>query len=345
MTAPAVLQLHDESWDSGLAHYALTLSAELVKRGRRVLFWAKKDSYAAAKARSLGLETRELERAWFRLASLRKELSRAGVGVVDAHTGSAQSLGAALTAGSRAALVRTCADARPPKGHALSRALAKRTRAYVAANSVLAAHLSKAFPKTRVELIAQGVAAPAEPPPPLPPVPAAGLLGRLDPVKGHADLIEAAALLRARDVDVRLRFAGEGRLKRELAGTAAARIPGGAEFLGRVESAAAFIATCTIGCVPSTGSEAVSRAALEWMASGRPVVATRVGGLPDLIVHGETGLLVSPANPAELAEALETLTRDQALAARMGQAARERWARKFSPAVFAHATERLYDSL
>lgn len=241
--------------------------------------------------------------------------------------------------------MRTCADARPPKTHALARALARRTSAYVCANTVLEAHVRAAFPGARVELIPQGAAAPMDPPPPAPASPAAGLLGRLDPVKGHADLLEAAALLRGRGLRLPLRFAGDGKLKASLVGAAARLAPGEAEFLGRVEDPAAFIASCSVGCVPSTGSEAVSRAALEWMACARPVVAARVGGLPDLVVNHETGLLVPPGSPAALADALESLVRDEGLAARMGQAGRRRWEKLYSPEAFASRTEALYASL
>jgi glycosyltransferase involved in cell wall biosynthesis len=102
------------------------------------------------------------------------------------------------------------------------------------------------------------------------------------------------------------------------------------------------LARCRVGVVASVGSEAVSRAALEWMAAGRPVVASRVGCLPDLVIEGETGFLVPPANPRALAQALARFLQEPGLAERMGAAGRRRFDEKFSLGRFADETESLY---
>ncbi len=334
-----ILQLHDESWDSGLAHYALTLSAQLARRGHDVRFWAAPGSHAARQARFLGLKTTELSRPWLSLSKWRSQLRRDGVELVNAHTGGSHSLGAALAAGSGAALVRTRGDARPPKGHALARALARRTDLFIAANAAIAGQLSGLFPGRPVAVAYQGLAIPAEAP--LASDPVVGILGRLDPVKGHEDVIAAARLLGEDLPDARFAAAGDGALREPLA-RAAAALGGRFVFRGYVPDALRFISDCRVGVVASRGSEAVSRAALEWMSLGRPVVATKVGCLPELVEDGVTGVLVPPGDPKALAQAVAALLEDPARAQAMGRAGRERFLQRFTIDSFADRTEELY---
>ena len=82
---------------------------------------------------------------------------------------------------------------------------------------------------------------------------------------------------------------------------------------------------------PSVIPDAFSRVVLEAMAAGRAVVATAVGGTPELIEDGESGLLVPRHDPAALAAAIERLLDDPALAARLGAAARRRVQTRFAP--------------
>jgi len=84
---------------------------------------------------------------------------------------------------------------------------------------------------------------------------------------------------------------------------------------------------------------------LEAMACGTAVVASRVGGIPEVVADGETGLLVPPGDPVALADAVNALVRDQALAAAMGQRGRERAVAEFDWAGIARQTVRLYEEL
>lgn len=334
-----ILQLHDEPWDSGIAHYALTLAQELSRRGHRVFFWAAAGSFALRKAEETGLEALGISRPWLRLPGLRRRVRDLGIEVINAHTGSSHSLAAALAWGRRSAVVRTRAEARPPASHPLARLLARRTQAFIAPNTSIRGQLRDAFPSVRVELVLPGIPAPELSP--LPDSPVVGILGRLDPVKGHEDMLEAARLLRRRFPEARFLAAGDGRPER-LARLQGLAHGGGMEFLGYVEDAPAFIARCRIGVVASVSSEAVSRAALEWMSLGRPLVATSVGGLPDLLAEGETGFLVPPANPRQLSQALERLLSSPDLARAMGRKARERFEGLFGLERLAAQTEELY---
>jgi len=81
---------------------------------------------------------------------------------------------------------------------------------------------------------------------------------------------------------------------------------------------------CSIAVAPSTWPEPFGVVVLEAMAAGRPVIASRIGGLPDMVVDGETGLLISPDDPAALRTALERLLADRDLREQFGQAGQRR---------------------
>jgi glycosyltransferase involved in cell wall biosynthesis len=97
--------------------------------------------------------------------------------------------------------------------------------------------------------------------------------------------------------------------------------------------------------VPSTRPEPFGLVALEAAAAGLPVVATAHGGLPEIIRHEETGVLVAPKDPSALAMALRRLADDPGAAAAMGAAAAADVASRFSPAATVAAVEALYDEL
>ena len=114
------------------------------------------------------------------------------------------------------------------------------------------------------------------------------------------------------------------------------------QFLGHQPSAIEFMKGCSLGIIASIGSEEVSRACLEWMAAGRPVVGTLVGCLPELIDNEETGLLVPPGDSAALGDAIFHLLNDDALAVRCGKTAYEMIRRKFNERIQLEKTLDLY---
>jgi glycosyltransferase involved in cell wall biosynthesis len=115
----------------------------------------------------------------------------------------------------------------------------------------------------------------------------------------------------------------------------------GAQPHGRI---AAFLASFDVA-VSSSDFEGGPLAVLEYMAAGKAIVATRVGGLPDLIDDGVEGLLVPRRNPAELASAIERLLDDSALRAELATRARERQQREFDLGTTIRRLETLYESL
>ena len=82
---------------------------------------------------------------------------------------------------------------------------------------------------------------------------------------------------------------------------------------------------------------------IDAMAAGKAVIASAISGIPELVVHGETGLLVDPANPRMLADAIHRLASDPALRARLGANAREKVAREFAPDACAQQLISLFD--
>src|SRR5207237_208829 len=124
-------------------------------------------------------------------------------------------------------------------------------------------------------------------------------LGRLDPVKGHEDFMVAASETLRSVPQARFLAAGTGsssRMEHLQEWAKKRKIDGSLQYLGYVDDAERFIARCRVGVVASLESEAVSRAALEWLSQGRPVIATRVGCLPDMI-DDSCGVLVPAGHP------------------------------------------------
>lgn len=146
------------------------------------------------------------------------------------------------------------------------------------------------------------------------------VVGRLFAVKGQAHLIDALSKLDDLH-QVKLLVVGDGPLRLELE-RHAARV-GVAErvrFLGFRPDITRILQSVDCVCLPSLW-ELLPYAALEAAAQGRPIVATEVGGVPRLLSHGDTALLVPPADPAALAAAIRSLARDPAEARRLGEAA------------------------
>jgi glycosyltransferase involved in cell wall biosynthesis len=340
-----IVHLEDEPWDSGIAHYAVTLAAEQAGRGHRVTVWGSAGSPVLKSAAEAGLAVRGWTpgpEGWLELRAQRREMAALAPAVLNAHTGSSLAL-ALLTAPKGAAVVRTRGDARPASATTLTNWAAKRTQRFIAANAVIAAQLKFAFPRTPVSLVPPGIDGPDDAAP-MPGMPFVGILARLDEVKGHDVLLDAAEKLKPSIPDLKILCAGDGKLRQRLSWQLPARgLDWTVNFLGYVPDRWTFLAGCRIGVVASIGSEAVSRAALEWMAAGRPLVATRVGGLPELVEDGVTGLLIPPGDSAALADAIKSLLDDPRRAEEMGRAGRERWEEYFSPAPFYLNTQKAYE--
>jgi L-malate glycosyltransferase len=208
--------------------------------------------------------------------------------------------------------------------------------------------------------------------------PLAGTVSRLDPIKGVADFVEAAGLLvpgarcqvpgatkasasrlakrhasaftwhLARGTWHQLPYflvAGDGSERARLEALAAERGLGDRiRFLGERRDIPRLLAALDVFVLPSI-SEGLSNAILEAMAAGRPVVATAVGGNPELVREGETGLLIPSRAPQALSAAIEALLLDPDRARRLGSAGARRAAEQFALPRMIEGYERLYEEV
>lgn len=177
----------------------------------------------------------------------------------------------------------------------------------------------------------------APPPPPIGGTVA--FVGRIVGRKGLDVLIEALAMAPGWD---ELVVVGDG-WDRSRCERLAAPLAGRVRFVGWLDEAgvAEILSQARVVAVPSRWPEPFGIVGIEAMAAGRPVVASRVGGIPEWLDDGETGLAVAPGDVAALATALTQLLADDELAARLGRAAWERSAR-FSAGLHLDALDRVY---
>ncbi len=167
-------------------------------------------------------------------------------------------------------------------------------------------------------------------------------VGRLIPIKGHLVLLRALAQARGRVPGATLAVAGRGPLEPALRTYARELgLEGAVDFLGFVSPVQKAIDRAAIVVVPSIG-EGFGMVALEAMERARPVIASAVGGLPEIVVDGETGIVVPPGDAEALADAIVRLAGDLDTAEAMGRRARERALGEFPPERSAARIEELY---
>ena len=172
-----------------------------------------------------------------------------------------------------------------------------------------------------------------------------GALGRLEPQKRHDDLIRAIALLKRGGTPVQCVIAGHGPDRSKLqALIGELGLEADVRLLGHREDIAGLIRALDVAAL-SSAFEGSPLAVMEYMACGAPIVATAVGGVPELIQDGVHGLLVAPGDPPALAAGIRRLLDDRALAAQLGGAATERQRAEFDLDVVVRRLEQLYVAL
>lgn len=175
-----------------------------------------------------------------------------------------------------------------------------------------------------------------------PAVPLIGSVGSLYPVKAFDVLLHATALLRRDHPDIHVLIAGDGpererleALSRELG------LVGSVSLAGRREDVPSVLRALDLA-VCCSKSEGSPLSVMEYMQAGLAVVASNVGGVPDLIEPEVNGLLVAPGDPAALAAAVAGLLDDRRRAQAMGDRGRERQRAEFDVDVLVHRVEALY---
>lgn len=172
-----------------------------------------------------------------------------------------------------------------------------------------------------------------------------GTVAVLEERKGHRFLLEAAALLKQQGLRLKYRFAGEGLQRQKLQQIALELgLREEVEFGGFIPDIPGFLSTIDIFVLPSL-HEGLGVAVLEAMAAGKAVVATRVGGLADLVDDTITGLLVAAKDCGALAQAISKLLSQPGLAQQMGESGRERVRKHFTAEQMAKKNEDFYYEL
>jgi glycosyltransferase involved in cell wall biosynthesis len=323
----------------------LALARGLRDRGHRQQIVSPEGSALESRARGDGF----LVASVTNLPKLRRLLC--GFDVIHAHTGRSQNLAFCATAGLKVRRVVTRHVAFAPNHPSVHRLKYTLTCHGIIAVSqaVRAALLGAGISGDRIQVISTGVEWPAS----LPNEEerrairsrwgfgdgdfVAGHLGAFTAEKGQDVAVAAAALLQPRMPQLRMVLAGDGPLRDSL------RMNTPVLFPGHVSCRAEFLAALDLFIMPSR-SEAWGLAALEAMAQGIPVVASRVGGLPEMIEANESGWLVAPGDAGELARAIERAASDREALRAMGARARAR-AKQFSLEETAERTEAFYQRL
>lgn len=351
-----VLHLAANRWWTGSADPVLSLASALRARGHRVLLGVIPGDRFEAKARQSGLDLVDGLRLSARAAPLevardvrrlRALVRDAGIDVIHTHHSHDHWVSLLArpraTSGRRPAIARTFHNLRSVKRGAVARRLYARTAAVFAVSRQIAERCRDVG--IEPERVAQvpGIAD-------LPRFASAGdaraireefglgeapvivTVSRLAANRGHELLL--AGFRRLLDVmpESRLLMVGKGETRRSLEGLVAELgLTRHVVFTGyRDRDLPEVLAAADCFALMAAGSDDSCRAALEAMAASRPVVARRVGALPETVVHGETGLLVDDESAESVAAALGAVLGDPARARAMGVAGRARAEREFS---------------
>jgi lipopolysaccharide heptosyltransferase II len=226
-------------------------------------------------------------------------------------------------------------------------------RLVIVPSAALGAYLTQRFgvPKERLRVVPRGVDLDEftlrPPRPTTEGLWSLGLFGRVSPLKGHAVALRACAELRRRGLAVRLLIAGDAPgapVRQPLQALARSlRIADAVEWLGPREDMPDVIASVDAVLVPSVYPESFGRSVIEAQAVGRPVIASRLGALAELIEDGTSGLLVPPEDPHALAQAAARLLQDEALRRRCIAEGRRRVEAEWSASAMVERTLAVYE--
>jgi glycosyltransferase involved in cell wall biosynthesis len=354
-----ILHLDTERGWRGGERQAFWLAAELARRGHLSVVAARAGHALARRAREVGMPvvncSPRFEGDPLRVYRLRRAILRFGVDVVHAHTGHDVTLGALAIVGTRARLVAARRVDFRLRDNAGTRWKYSRPAAIIAVSHAVADVLvACGIARDRIHVVPDGVDVHRE----IAPAPAAVLaeLGVADgaPVAiqvaqlvGHKDPVNfVRAMARARRDAPALHglLVGDGVLRPAVEAEIAALGAGAYVHLaGYRTDADALLAAASV-CVLSSREEGMGSVLLDALFLGRPIAATRAGGIPEVVDDGVTGLLAPVHDPEALGAAIARLANDPALAERLGQAARAR-ATDFSVERMADATEAVYDAV
>lgn len=373
-TRPRLLYLTNSDWIGGMERCTINLSTEFTLRGwdvrsvfletqrsRALLEWARAQGFAAETSPAL-LSYYDTH-TYSQMLALRRLIAVSKADIVHLHAGSnflsLKDVLAARLSGRRSCVASIHSAESWHEGNQRER---RKTRVAAALCDALIVHsraarqvlLDAGVPARKVHLAPLGI----RPPCPTPRRDARARLGlapdafvvstnaRLVSHKGVADLIEALARVNDPDRTVRLLIAGEGPERSGLEALADRRLLGKTRFLGHVsDHADLYAASDLFALAPLDAHESFGLVFIEAALHGVPSVGTRVGGIPEAILDGQTGLLVSPRAPDELALAIERLRSKPELRARLGAAALARAHATFTISQMTDRYQEVYETI
>lgn len=361
-----LLHLVANRWWTGNADPALDLARTLAGRGHAVWFGCVRGDVLEAHVREAGVPLLEgvflarTSRPWRLLADvwgIARFVRRERIDLVHTHQTHDHWLAALALRGTVARLVRTVHHRRAAQHGMMARWVFRRTDAILASSEAIAERLRAGLAGTRPVTVVPGAVDVRLFNPDVDPTavraelgvgaaPVAGCVARMVPGRGHDVLLRAAVLLRARRPGARIVLVGRGEIHAQLERDVdRLGLRDTVLFTGyRGGDLPAVLTMMDALVFLGAGSEESCRAVLEAMAAARPVVAARVGALPETVLDGETGWLVD-ATPEAVAGRLEQLLGDPALARRMGLAGRRRVETLFTAERRAERVEAVYESL
>ena len=332
-----ILHIDTERGWRGGERQALWLAQSLERRGHPSIIAARPDEPLALRAREVGLEvapsTPSFEADPAAVLGLRRRLS--GVDIVHAHTGHAVGLGALATLGTGVKLVVSRRVDFPLRRNLGTRWKYGRAAAIIAISRAVADVLSRGgIAPERIVVVHDGTdtgraIAPASSetlaslgvPTGLPLV---VQVAQLVPHKDPLNFVRAIAAARERVTALQALLVGDGPLRQEVADAVRTLgLEGSLHAVGYRNDADALLAAADV-VVLSSCEEGMGSVLLDALFLGKPVAATRAGGIPEVIAHGESGLLAAVSDPRALGAHIASLLEDRALAARLAAAARAR---------------------
>lgn len=332
MRNPRILEAITPSRIGGAEVFVKDLCMELAKHGADVTLWCPSGRPFVSYSQKAGIAPRTWKTFGkvdpLTILRLTRLIRRERIDVIHTHLSTASLLGALAA---RLARIRSVAHV-----HGLNTATCFRYSSHIIAvsDAVRRHMLAQGIREEKITVIHNGVRLECYQPVECseararlgydPQAPIFGVFGRLSPEKGQRVAVEALFLVKRDLPDARLVLAGRGPDRESLQTCAEALgVADSVHFAGFVDDVRTLMCACDAVVVPSL-REGFGLAAVEAMALCRPVIASAVGGLPEIVVQGETGILVAPNDPNDLARAIIEITTDPALQDRLVRNARAR---------------------
>ena len=370
-----ILQLINVRWYNACSHFAVTQARALANRGHDVIVMADPESPPAREGGRLGLPVdcsinfSSISGTFLNFFRFAGYIKKAKPDAIIAHRGESHLVAAvgARLSGLPVPVIRYRGDVRPPRVSPFSKWLNNKMTAGVWVstkkhrvfyeNRIFGSDFKKATNESirrhPVRVIYPGIDIDYYQPRPRDRALAKkagisktdtiiGIVGRLSPVKGHDTFIEAAKIASLADSGLKFIIAGEdekGRARHLQLAAELLGIKNKVIFYDRVDDIRPVMSLFDMGIVASTGSEAISRVLLEYMAMGIPVVATDVNQLPEVL--GDCGLLVPPGQSGAMAESIIRLSSDKNMREDLARRALDKVKRCFTTEALGERSEAL----